>query len=389
MNTFESSNWGYYVMNRVITLLLCCSIVACENKRSDSITKQPEDQTKLSYAEGFSIQYQGRNKLVEVKYPFQGATSGYKYLLVPRGESIPVHPPDVRVITIPLKSIVCTSTTHIPLLEYLGESDKLIGFPTTDFISSKKVRERIDNGLVQELGVDKGINLERLASLKPDMVMGYTMSSDYGQFKKMEELNIPVVINAEYLEKHPLGRAEWIKFTAVFFNKEKEADSVFQAIAKSYTDVKSLTDQVAKKPTVLSGIVYGDTWFLPGGQNYASRILNDAGCSYLWQESTSNGYLELSFESVYEKAHDADLWIGVGNFSTLKEIEAADHRYAQFKPFRSRSVYTYDARKGAKGGSEFLELGYLRPDLILKDLVKIAHPDLLKDHELYFHRRLE
>src|SRR5688572_20849222 len=234
-------------MNRVITLVLCCSIAACENKRSDSIAKQPEDQTKLSYAEGFSIQYQGRNKLVEVKYPFQGATSGYKYLLVPRGESIPVHPPDVRVITIPLKSIVCTSTTHIPLLEYLDESDKLIGFPTTDFISSKKVRERIDNGLVQELGVDKGINLERLASLKPDMVMGYTMSSDYGQFKKMEELNIPVVINAEYLEKHPLGRAEWIKFTAVFFNKEKEADSVFQAIAKSYTDVKSLTDQVAKK----------------------------------------------------------------------------------------------------------------------------------------------
>ena len=376
-------------MNRVITLLLCCSIVACENKRSDSIANQPEDQTKLSYAEGFSIQYQGRNKLVEVKYPFQGATSGYKYLLVPRGESIPVHPPDVRVITIPLKSIVCTSTTHIPLLEYLDESDKLIGFPTTDFISSKKVRERIDNGLVQELGVDKGINLERLASLKPDMVMGYTMSSDYGQFKKMEELNIPVVINAEYLEKHPLGRAEWIKFTAVFFNKEKEADSVFQAIAKSYTDVKSLTDQVAKKPTVLSGIVYGDTWFLPGGQNYASRILSDAGCSYLWKENTSNGYLELSFESVYEKAHDADLWVGVGNFSTLKEIEAADHRYAQFKPFRSRSVYTYDARKGAKGGSEFLELGYLRPDLILKDLVKIAHPDLLKDHELYFHRRLE
>ena len=377
-------------MNKVISLLLCCSILACESKRSDNVTDIPQNQsTKLSYAEGFTIQYEGRNKLVEVKYPFQGATSGYKYLLVPRGESIPIHPPDVRVITIPLKSIVCTSTTHIPLLEYLGESDKLIGFPTTDFISSKKVRERIDNGLVQELGVDKGINLERLASLKPDLVMGYTMSSDYGQFKKMEELNIPVVINAEYLEKHPLGRAEWIKFTAVFFNKEKEADSVFQAIAKSYTDVKSLTDQVANKPTVLSGIVYGDTWFLPGGQNYASRILSDAGCSYLWQENTSNGYLELSFESVYEKAHDADLWIGVGNFSTLKEIEAADHRYAQFKPFRSRSVYTYDARKGAKGGSEFLELGYLRPDLILKDLVKIAHPDLLKDHELYFHRRLE
>ena len=221
------------------------------------------------------------------------------------------------------------------------------------------------------------------------MVMGYTMNSDYGQFKKMEELNIPVVINAEYLEKHPLGRAEWIKFMALFFDKEKQADSVFRAIEKSYLDVKDLADAVADKPTVLSGIVYGDAWFLPGGQNYASRILRDAGCAYLWEENTSNGYLELSFESVYEKAHDADLWIGVGNYTTLKELERGDHRYARFKPFRTRSVYTYDARKGAKGGSEFLELGYLRPDLILKDLVKIAHPDLLEGYELYFHKRLE
>lgn len=377
-------------MKKIIALLLCFSIVACENKRRDGSDDASDVRSpNLSYAEGFTIKYQGRNKLVEVKYPFQGATSGFKYLLIQRGDVIPSHDPDVRVITIPLNSIVCTSTTHIPLLEYLDEGERLIGFPSTDYISSHKIRERVDHGQVQELGVDKGMNLERIASLKPDMVMGYTMNSDYGQFKKLEELNIPVVINAEYLEKHPLGRAEWIKFMAVFFNKEKQADSVFHMIERSYLDVKNLTDSVANKPTVLSGIVYGDAWFLPGGQNYASKILLDAGCSYLWQENTSNGYLELSFESVYERAHDADLWIGVGNYSTLRELESGDQRYARFRPFRTRSVYTYDARKGAKGGSEFLELGYLRPDLILKDLVKIAHPDLLKEYELYFHKKLE
>jgi iron complex transport system substrate-binding protein len=374
-------------MKKIITLLLSCAIVSCENKRVDNSEKGLP--TTLSYAEGFTIEYQGRNKLVEIKYPFQGATSGFKYLLVPRGDTVPAHEPDVRIITIPLNSIVCTSTTHIPLLEYLDEGTKLIGFPSTDYISSRSIRERIDGGKVQELGVDRGMNLERLAALKPDMVMGYTMNSDYGQFKKMEELNIPVVINAEYLEKHPLGRAEWIKFMALFFDKEKQADSVFKVIERSYTDVKDLADSVASKPRVLSGIVYGDAWFLPGGQNYASRILHDAGCAYLWEENTSNGYLELSFESVYEKAHNADLWIGVGNYTTLKELETGDKRYTRFKPFRTRSVYTYDARKGAKGGSEFLELGYLRPDLILRDLVKIAHPDLLKDHELYFHKKLE
>jgi iron complex transport system substrate-binding protein len=382
----------YYcgMRSAIVLLTLCITIVACDSKKTATTTDGVEhDSTALLYAEGFSVQYQGKNKLVEVKYPFQGATSGFKYLLVPRGEVVPSHPIDVRIISIPLRSIVCTSTTHIPLLDYLDESEKLIGFPSTDYISSPEIRKRIDEGKVQELGVDKGMNLERLAVLRPDIVMGYTMNSDYGQFKKMEELNIPVVINAEYLEKHPLGRAEWIKFMGLFFNKEKEADSVFQFVEKSYLETKALADQSNSKPTVMSGIVYGDAWFLPGGENYASKILNDAGCAYLWNENTSNGWLELSFESVYEKAHDADLWIGVGNFTTLKEIERADHRYTEFKPFRNKSVYTYDARKGAKGGSEFLELGYLRPDIILKDLVKIAHPDLLKEYELYFHKPLE
>ncbi len=136
-------------------------------------------------------------------------------------------------------------------------------------------------------------------------------------------------------------------------------------------------------------MVYGDAWFLPGGQNYASRILKDAGCQYLWGDDASNGYLELSFEAVYEKANQANLWIGTGSFTTLREINEADERYTRFKPYKQKQVYTYDARKGAKGGSEFMELGYLRPDIILQDLVKIAHPDLLPDHTLYFHKKLE
>jgi iron complex transport system substrate-binding protein len=284
---------------------------------------------------------------------------------------------------------VCTSTTHIPLLDYLDETDKLVGFPTTDYISSEKARKYVDAGKVQELGVDKGLNLERLAMLKPGMVMGYTMSSDYGQFKKVEELNVPVVINAEYLEKHPLGRAEWIKFLALFFNKEKMADSVFNVVERNYLETKNLALTASKLPTVLSGIVYGDAWFLPGGQNYASKILKDAGCMYLWGDDASNGYLELSFESVYEKARNADLWIGVATLKSLEEIKNADHRYTKFKPYQQKQVYTYDARKGAKGGSEFLELGYLRPDIILKDLVKIAHPALLPEYTLYFHKKLE
>lgn len=375
---------GYCIL---LTLLLS----GCAQPRNEHTIPAPPDipYTDLKYAEGFTVTVVENSKLVEVLYPFQAATTGHKYLLVPRGESVPAHDASTRVIRIPLESIVCTSTTHIPLLDYLGETDKLVGFPTPDYISSDKMRKRIDDGHVTDLGVDKGLNLERLAVLDPGMVMGYTMSSDYGQFKKIEDLEIPVVLNSEYLEKHPLGRAEWIKFMALFFNKEKLADSVFAAIEMNYLGAKALADSAETKPTVLSGILYGDAWFMPGGKNYAARLFEDAGCRYLWADDGSNGYLQVSFESVYNKASEADLWIGVSGYRSLEEIKNSDRRYSKFKAFEQGKVYTYDARKGARGGSEYLELGYLRPDIILQDLVSIAHPALMPGYELYFYEKLD
>jgi iron complex transport system substrate-binding protein len=366
----------------------CWILDSCNAKKSAN--EIHVDSVRIKYAKGFTIQeLNNGDKLVEVGYPYQGAKSGYKYLLVQKGNEIPKHESKVEVITIPIETIVCTSTTHISLLDYLNETDKLIGFPTTDYISSEKMRKRVDEGKVKDLGIDKGMNIEELFLLKPSLVMGYAMNSDLGQLKKIKELGVPLVINAEYLEKHPLGRAEWIKFMALFFNKEKQADSVFQFIEKEYLTTQALANASSSRPTVLSGIVYGDTWFMPGGKNYAATLLKDAGYNYLWSNTESNGFLEIGFESVFAKAKDSDFWIGVGAFKSLKEIEAAEKRYTLFKPFREKNIYSYNARQGAKGGSEFLELGYLRPDLILKDLVKIAHPELLREYQLYFHKKLD
>lgn len=382
-----------YDCNRILLPLAFGAFLLLSNCGKKSPAGQTETRahpvSSIKYAEGFRVSSVGRATLVEVTYPFQGAKAGYSYLLVPRGEVPPSHSDQTRVIFTPLESIVCTSTTHIPLLDYLGETERLVGFPTPDYISSEKMRARIDSGEVTDLGIDKGLNLEKLAVLKPDAVMGYAMSADYGQFRMIESLGIPVVINGEYLEQHPLGRAEWIKFMALFFGREREADSVFQMIEKNYQQAMAVVPTATDQPTVMSGIVYGDAWFLPGGENYAARLFADAGLRYLWRETPGNGFLQLAFESVYERAHDADLWIGTGSYKTLDEIRAADIRYSRFKAFRDQQVYNYDARMGAKGGNEFLELGYLRPDLILKDLIKIAHPSRLPEHELFFHRKLE
>lgn len=372
---------------RLVISLFWITLTCCLSKEKEGAL--PTVDFSIKYAEGFKVRYDGKVKWVDVNYPYQGAASGYHYLLVPKGDSIPFHDKNTQLISIPIETIVCTSTTHIPLLDIIDETDKLVGFPTTDYISSLKMRKRVDDGKVVDLGIDKGMNLEKLFLLQPSLVMGYTMSGDLGQLKKIHEMGLPVVINAEYLEKHPLGRAEWIKFMALFFNKEKAADSVFQIIETEYLNTSKLAHQDSVKLSVISGVVYGDAWFMPGGQNFAARLFKDAGCTYLWAEDTSQGFLELSFESVYEKANNVDLWIGVGSFLSLEELKNSDQRYSNFKPFHQKKVYTYSARKGAKGGSEFLELGYARPDIILKDLVKIAHPSLLAGYDLYFYSKLE
>lgn len=380
------------MINRFAIVLIFISLCSGCGRKEDGRSEQTpvNDSVSLRYAKGFTATKVGNSTLVEVNHPFQGATEGFRYLLVPTGETPPPHDKTTTVIHVPLESIVCTSTTHIPLLDYLGETDKLVGFPTTDYITSEKMRTRIDDGNVTELGIDKGMNLERLALLKPAAVMAYTMTGDYGQFRKIESLGIPMIINAEYLEHHPLGRAEWLKFMALFFDRREEADSIFQMIESNYHTARAVLSEATDKPTVMSGIVYGDAWFLPAGENYAAVLFDDAGYDYLWKDSPGNGYLRIPFEGVYEKAHVANLWIGTGGYKSLDEIRTADIRYTHFEAYRSHNVYNYDARtRGANGGNEYLELGYLRPDIILKDLIKIGHPQLLRDHDLYFYRRLE
>lgn len=369
----------------LIVIIFLYSGCAVPTQEQDSEFKY--ESIELKYATGFAIAKTQDFYLIKVLTPYKGAAQPLTYVFYNRHEDKPNIKAD-GYIPIPVKSIVCTSTTHIPLLDYLNETNSLTGFPTLDYISSTAMRQRINASEVVELGIDEALNIEYLINLSPELVMGYSLSGDFGQFNSIEEAGIPVVLNAEYLEQHPLGRAEWIKLAGIIFDKEEMADSIFNFIEAQYLDARNLAARSASKPTVMSGIVYGDSWFVPGGKNYASKILQDAGFNYIWAQDTSSAFLPLSFETVFNQANKADFWIGVGSFRSLIELSANDSRYEAFAPFKNRHIYSYNNRLGAKGGSEFLELGYLRPDLILRDLVRIGHPNLIPEHELFFHFQL-
>jgi iron complex transport system substrate-binding protein len=371
-------------MKRLV-LFIVIALAACKGEKSES--KKSLAQPNI-YAKGFSVIDKGSYRDIIVQHVADTSAPTYRYRLVKKGQSVTAEN-GVTIIEVPIQSIVCTSTTHIPHLDYLGESEKLVGFPSTQYISSPTVRQLVDAGKVQELGKDNGMNLELLAQLKPSLVMGYTMSKDLGQLKKVQELGIPVLVNAEFLEQHPLGRAEWIKFTGMLLGREKEADSVFRQIESEYLKIKALADGFRSKPTVFTGIPYGGIWYLPGGKNYAAQFFFDAGCQYLWADDPSTGFLQQSLETVYEKAIKANYWIGVGSFQKFNDLKSADERFTKFEAFKTRQVYHYNGRIGATGGNEYFELAYLRPDLLLKDLIQITHPDVYPNPELYFYKSLQ
>jgi iron complex transport system substrate-binding protein len=378
----------HYNMNKTLGCFLAFIVlVSCKNRQSENNNEFQNPSTK--YANGFWIEKKENYRHVFVKQS-DGATIQYR--LIERSANSASEENGVLTIEVPIANIVCTSTTHIPLLDYLGQTDKLIGFPSTDYISSTKMRKRIDQGLVNELGKDNSLNIELLVRLQPSLVMAYSMGNDIGHLKKIQEVGIPVVINSEYLEQHPLGRAEWIKFMALFFGKETEADSIFNAIESEYLKTKKVAEDFStksdEKPTVLTGIPYGGTWYLPGGKNYAARFFEDAGVQYLWDSDSSSRFLQLTLETVYERASNADYWIGVGSFESYNELKSTDDRFAKFAAWQNKKVYTYNARIGPTGGNEYLELGYLRPDLILKDLIQITHPEKFPKPELFFYKEL-
>ena len=283
-----------------------------------------------------------------------------------------------------------TSTTHIPMLELLGEEKALVGFQNTDYISSPKTRERIDAGFVKELGNEAAINTESLLELKPDAVIGFTMDSYNKTFNLIERHGIPVIINGDWREETPLGRAEWIKFFGVLFNKESLADSIFNTIEVDYLAAKRIAKENTKYPSILSGaIMRNDIWSLPAGESFVSQFLLDANVNYLWKDSKGKGSLQLSFESVLDKAQHAEYWIAPGYFSSKAQLLENNPHYQNFTAFKNNNIYTASTKRGVTGGVIYYELGPTRPDLILQDIIKITNPKLLPNYTLTFFEQMK
>jgi len=374
-----------FIFKYLTSIFFLFLFFSCKNGQNKNLLKKENTiGNTIKYAKGFDIQHFENFTKLTIKAPYQNSKETFEYILT---DSLDKE--HLNTVKIPLQSIVVTSTTHIPMLELLGVEDKLIGFPNTNYISSKKTRLMIDNGTVKELGNEENINTELLLELQPDAVIGFSINSNNKMFTVIEKFGIPVLLNGDWLEETPLGRAEWIKFFGVLFDKESEADSIFKSIEKNYLNAKSIALKAENVPTIISGGLFKDIWNLPAGDSFEATFLKDANTNYLWKNSKGKGSLSLNIENVFEKGKDADLWISPSYYKTIEQLKNANSIYAEFKAFQHHNIFTFVNNRGEKGGVLYFELAPARPDLVLKDIIKIAHPDLLKDYEFTFYEKLK
>ena len=360
----------------------------CKQNSANSVVSKSTAKNEIQHAKGLEIYHYQGYSILKITRPWPDAKTPFTYILQEKNGSIPDSLQQYTRISVPIKSIVVTSTTHIPALELLGVENTLIGFPNTDFISSAKTRKRIDAGQVKEVGTNETLNAEILIDMAPEVIVSFGLNNSNPTLDNLQKSGLKVLLNGDWNEQSPLGKAEWIKFFGALYGLDAKAKAIFSTIEKEYQTTLALAKKAKQKPTVLSGAMYQDQWFVPQGESWMALFLKEAQSNYLWANTTGTGSLTLPFETILEKAQKAEFWIAPGDFTSLKEMNNSNPHYAKFDAFQNKKVYSYALHKGAKGGILFFEWSSTRPDWVLKDLIAIFHPELVPQQHPYFFEKL-
>lgn len=377
-------------------LSLLALFASCGNRRSgaqetDVIQENilPFTKSDVKYARGFSLTYFDHYKILNILHHSATKTDTLKYVLLQRGKPAPKGFKKEQIIPIPVKKMIGMTSVQIALADFAESTDVLAGLANLQYVTSSKVKENIKAKKVLEVGEEGSLNNEIIISMQPDMLMGTgTPSADFSRYQTLQSAGVPVILNIEWLENTPLGRAEWVKVFAALVNKEKLVNEKFNTIEKEYNRLAALGQRAKSKPTLIVGMPYKGSWFVPDGSSFMTQFFKDAGGFYRWANTKGTGSMGLSFESVAPVALKADFWINTGTATSKDYIASMDNRYTFFKPFKNNTIYNFNKKVNELGSNDYWESGSVNPQLILADLIKILHPELLPAHELVYYKQI-
>jgi len=386
------------ILSSILSLFL---VLSCGESTSKKTVSKSETQAEfvdssfyfesnIAHAKGFKIEMHDGYKELSVLDPWNKGQVFQKYYLIPRGKKKSLSlPSDGQIIEVPVKSIAALSSTQIGILNFLGVADRVVAVSLPDRVYNEELSKKVESGEILGVGHGATLDFERIVDLSPELVMVAGFMKISSDETKLMNAGLPVAFNIEWMESSPLARAEWAKFIAAFFNEEQKADELFKNLENRYSEIKSKIKLVKDKPDVISGYHYKGVWYMPGGQSYLAQLLRDAKGEYCWFSDSTQGSIPLSFEVVLEKQSNSKIWFGPAHCQSLKEMKDLDERYTLFKAYKDGQVYSVTKRTNDKGANDYYESGVICPDLLLKDVAKVLHPELFPTHELYFYKKLD
>ena len=366
----------------LLTLILV--IAGCNNRKPAGQDGVLTDEYQVHYAKGFQVKKYADYTEVSVVNPWDSTQLLQKYILIDKTKEVPANLPKGTIVKIPLENVVAYSTIHCSTLDELNAIGIVKGVCEPEYIKTKEIIDGVANGTISVLGKASDPDIEKIIMLNPDAIWASPISGQtYGNITKTK---IPIIETPDYTESHPLGRAEWIRFYSLFVGKEQLADSLFDATVKSYNGIKSLVAKRENKPRMLTDTRYMGSWNMPGGKSYMANMLTDAGGIYPWADDNTATFLPLSFETVLDKAGDADVWLiryYAPTDMTYKSLEKEYKPYSYFEAYKKRNVWGCNTMY-----SPYYEDLPIHPDYILKDFAAIFHPDLFPDYTPQYYKRL-
>lgn len=338
-----------------------------------------------AYASGFEIKGAEDKKsvLITVTNPWQGADSIVTNLLITRNNEAAPDGFDGQILNGDARRIVAMSSTHIAMLDALGADSRVVGVSGIDYITNPDIQARRDS--IGDVGYEGNINYELLLSLDPDIVLLYGVNGASPMENKLKEFGIPYMYVGDYLEDSPLGKAEWLIAVAEVTGDRDAGTEIFGDIASRYNILKdSVESNTAHTPSVMINTPYGESWFMPSAKSYMARLINDAGGKYIYTGNTGNSSMPIDMEHAYLLVSQADIWINTGSADSLEDLKSACPKFEGTSCVTNGHVYNNTLRTNNAGGNDFFESAIVNPDLVLRDLTRIFHPELVKDDFVYY-----
>ena len=366
----------------IVTLVLLLSACGGGSKTSSAFDGEI---IPLKYAENLTlIKGEGYTE-ARLRNPWDTTALLRTYILVDKDSEMPKHLPEGTLVRTPLSKALVYTATHCNLIHELGTVKSIGGICELQYIKVPEIIEGCQNGTIVNAGEGTNPDMEKIIDLHPDALLlsPYENSGGHGQ---VEKLKTPIIECADYMETSALGSAEWIRFYGLLFGRETLADSIFAEVEKNYNELKALATSQPVKPRLMCEVKSGSAWYVSGGRSTTGKLYADAGADYVFASYTNAGGIPLSFETVFDKAQDADVWLMKYNHptdKTYKSLQEDYAPYANFKAFKEKNIYHCNTSH-----KKYYEDFPFHPDRVLKDLIKIFHPSLLPEYELKYFSKL-